>query len=220
MSGNPSGMTSGVSGSGFSTTNTGDKPADPVKAKNLDTEASVKDKVEDLGKFVEACKSGMMTTRQDKTGLLVSRCMALAARENGIDLIFFTNTESGKTDELLHDPKVNIAFLNSSAEWASISGEASIDTDRETVKKYYSRALKAWISDLGDGVHDGGPNDPRIGAIKVNAITAIYALSKQTAIGRGVEIAKGVVTGEAPDVQKLREITQEELQAYKKLSGA
>lgn len=46
----------------------------------------------------------------------------------------------------------------------------------------------------------------------MNAITAIYAISHRTAVGRGVEIAKGMVTGEAPNVQKLREISQEELQ--------
>ena len=53
---------------------------------------------------------------------------------------------------------INIAFLNNSSEWASISGEASILTDRESVRKHYSSALKAWIGDLGDGKHDGGPD--------------------------------------------------------------
>lgn len=204
----------------FSNASTGSKTADPYKAKNLDTDVSVKDKVEDLANFIEGIKFGMMTTRQDKTGHLVSRCMALAGRVHGIDLLFHTNTESGKTDELQHDPNINISFLNNSGEWASISGEATIETDRETVRKHYSPALKAWIGDLGDGVHTGGPDDPRIGVIKVNAITATYAISHRTAIGRGVEIAKGVVTGDAPNVHKLREITQEELQSYKSISGA
>ena len=76
----------------------------------------------------------------------------------GIDLIFHTNTESGKTDDLASDSKINIAFLNSSGEWASISGKAEIITNREMVKKHYSRALKAWLGDLGDGLHDGGPD--------------------------------------------------------------
>lgn len=43
-------------------------------------ETSLKDKVEDLINFCEAVKFGMMTTRQPGTGLLVSRCMATAAK--------------------------------------------------------------------------------------------------------------------------------------------
>ena len=79
------------------------------------------------------------------------------------------------------------------------------------VRKYYSPSLKAWVGDLGDGKHDGGPEDPRIGCIKVNAKTATYAIASGTMIGRGVDIVKGAVTGEAPKVSQLREISEEEL---------
>ncbi|KAG8528222.1 uncharacterized protein KY384_007139 [Bacidia gigantensis] len=196
----------------YSNTDVGDKPADPYKDKNLQS-PDLKTKIEDLVKFTEACKFGMMTTRVGSSGLLTSRCMGVAAREgNGIDLIFHTNTESGKTDDLESDPKINIAFLNATGEWASISGEAAIITDRDVVKKYYSAALKAWLGDLGDGKHDGGPNDPRIGCIKVTAKTATYAINDGTIIGRGIEVVKGAVTGEAPKVNKLREISEQELQ--------
>ena len=63
----------------FSNTDTGSKPADPYKAKNLD-EPSVKEKVEGLNNFISACKFGMMTTRIASSGLLVSRCMAVAGK--------------------------------------------------------------------------------------------------------------------------------------------
>lgn len=125
--------------------------------------------------------------------------------------MFHTNTESGKTDDLKSDPKINIAFLNSTGEWASVSGEADIVTDREVVRKYYSPGLKAWLGDLEDGKHDGGPEDPRIGVIKVKAKTATYAIATRTMMGRAAEIAKGVVTGSPPNVNKLRELSEEEL---------
>ncbi|KAI9878668.1 MAG: BLI-3 blue-light-inducible Bli-3 protein [Pleopsidium flavum] len=204
--------------SGFSNADTGSKTADPYKSKNLDNNVSLREKVEDLVQFIDSCKFGMMTTRIASSGLLVSRCMALAAKEGGgVDLLFHTNTESGKTDDLSSDPKINIAFLNYTGEWASVSGEAQIVTDREAVRKYYSRELKAWIGDLGDGKHDGGPEDPRIGIIKVNAKTATYAVTERTAVGRGVEIAKGAITGNAPSVNKLRELSTEELQQWKQM---
>jgi len=197
--------------SGFSNTNTGDKPADPYKAKNID-EASLTEKVEDLSSFISSSKFGMMTTRIASSGLLTSRCMALAGKESGgIDLIFHTNTESGKTDDIESDPKVNISFLNGTGEWASISGNAEVLTDRDVVRKYYSPALKAWLGDLGDGKHDGGPEDPRIGVIKVSAVTITYAISRKNMVSRGIEMVQGVISGEAPAVNKLREISESEV---------
>ena len=87
-----------------------------------------------------------------------------------------------------------------------------MSADRDKVRKYYSPALKAWIGDLGDGKHDGGPEDPRIGVIEVRARTITYAVASKNAIGRGIEIAKGMVTGDAPSVNKLRELTEEDCQ--------
>lgn len=134
---------------------------------------------------------------------------------NGFDLLFHTNTESGKTDDLKEDSSVNIGFINNSGEWASISGHASIETDRAIVKKHYSPALKAWIGDLGDGKHDGGPEDPRIGIIRVKANTAQYAVSRRTAVGGLVELAKGIATGESPSVNKLRHLDESEIAQWK-----
>ena len=65
----------------FSNADTGDKPADPYKANNLD-KPDLKTKVEELSKFIDSCKFGMMTTRIESSGLLTSRCMAVAAKVN------------------------------------------------------------------------------------------------------------------------------------------
>lgn len=92
-----------------------------------------------------------------------------------------------------------------------MSGEATIITDRDIVKKHYIPALKGWVGDLGDGKHDGGVEDPRIGIIKVVAKTATYAAQSGTVVGRSLEIAKGAITGEVPKVTKLRELTEAEL---------
>ncbi|KAL2143620.1 hypothetical protein VTI28DRAFT_10205 [Corynascus sepedonium] len=192
------------------------KHEDPYKDANLDTEVSLEQKIKDLSGFMAHCKFGMMTTRDARSGNLVSRCMALAAQETGgIDLLFHTNTESGKTDDLASDSHINISFLTNSGEWASISGKASVVTDRSLVKKHYSQHLKAWLGDLGDGVHDGGENDPRLGIIRVKMLTAHYAISHKTMIGQIAEVAQGVVTGKPAAVNKLREISEEEVQQWR-----
>lgn len=92
-----------------------------------------------------------------------------------------------------------------------------METDREKVRKYYSPGLKAWLGDLGDGKHDGGPEDPRILLIKVNAKTAQYAISASSlgSVGGFVEFAKGVATGEAPKVNKLRYLDESELEQWR-----
>merc|ERR1711964_436847 len=113
--------------------------------------------------------------------------MAVAAQEaDGLDLIFHTNNQSGKTSDLSSNPHVNISFLSATGDWASISGTASVINDRSYVAKYYSPSLKAWLGDLGDGTHDGSENDPRIGVIKVEAKTATYAVVRGTIVGRAV----------------------------------
>lgn len=56
------------------------KPADPYKEANLDTDVSLEQKIQDLSGFMTNCKFAMMTTRDAKSGNLVSRCMALAAQ--------------------------------------------------------------------------------------------------------------------------------------------
>ncbi|KAF2966122.1 hypothetical protein GQX73_g7446 [Xylaria multiplex] len=203
-----------MSNTTFSNTDTAGKPADPYTCANKDTAATTQDKFDALDKFVGACKFGMMTTRDQTSGKLISRCMAVAAEENnGVDYLFFTNTESHKTDELKSDPHVNIAFLDSSGQWASVAGTASIETERGLVKKYYSPTLRAWMGDLGDGTHDGSTNDPRIGIIRVKMTTATYAVTDRTILGRVAEVAKGIVTGEQANVNKIREITEDEVKA-------
>ena len=88
-------------------------------------------------------------------------------------------------------------------------------TDREAIKKHYSPALKAWMGDLGDGKHDGGPDDPRIVLIKVKTVTAQYAVARRTMIGGVIELVKGVATGEAPSVNKLRQLDEQDINQWR-----
>ncbi|KAL6881353.1 blue light inducible protein [Trichoderma novae-zelandiae] len=193
------------------------KPADPYTEVNKD-EADLQTKVTDLVNFITKCKFGMMTTIEAGSAQnnLVSRCMALAATESGgIDLLFHTNNESGKTHDLSDDPHVNVSFINGSGEWASVSGQAGLVKDRELVKKTYSSGLKAWLGDLGDGVHDGSENDPRLGIIRVKTTTVTYSLQLGNFISRAAEVAQGVLTGKPAQVNKLREITAEEVGTWR-----
>lgn len=105
-----------------------------------------------------------------------------------------------------------MSFLDPvSGAWASISGSASVLGDPSIVEKYYSPTLKAWIGDMGDGIHDGGPTDPRIGVIKLEAKTATHVVASKGLIGRAVETVKGAVQGNVPSINGIREFSKEEL---------
>lgn len=111
---------------------------------------------------------------------------------------------------------MNMSFIDSSGQWASVSGTAAVDVDRELVRKHYSPALKAWLGDLGDGVHDGGPEDPRIGVIRVKSDLITYSINNKSIVGRAFDIAKGIATGETPGFISVRDITKQELDKIRK----
>lgn len=92
--------TTKMSSNTFSNTDTGDKPADPYKEKNLE-DPSTKEKIDDLVAFVEKSKFCMMTTRIAPKGLLVSRCMALAGKVRSIPAPPLEVTRSGDTSQNL-----------------------------------------------------------------------------------------------------------------------
>jgi len=52
----------------------------------------------------------------------------------------------------------------------------------------------------------------RIGVIIVKATTATYMVSKVSMVTKAYELAKGMVTGEAPQVNTLREVSETELE--------
>ena len=78
-----------------------------------------------------------------------------------------------------------------------------MDTDRGLVARHYSLGLKAW---LGDGVHDGGVGDSRIGVIRVRSDLIAYSVNNRGVVGRAFDVAKGVVTGETPGFVRVRDI--------------
>ncbi|PYH99723.1 blue light-inducible protein Bli-3 [Aspergillus ellipticus CBS 707.79] len=200
----------------MSTTN---KPLDPYLAKSSEDPPTAQ-KISDLKSFITATKYGMLTTLSSDDELLASRCMALAG-ETSLDPILHTNLHSPKTLDLTtHPHQTNINFLDPvSGAWASLSGTAHILADRPTVEKYYSPALSAWFGDLGDGVHDGGPGDPRIGVIRIEVVEAVHAVARGGVLGRAVETVKSVASGDVPGVVGVRYLGREEVGGCKSLSS-
>ena len=115
-------------------------------------------------------------------------------------------------DLTVHPTETNMSFLDPvSGAWASLSGTASIIADPKVVEEHYTPALKAWLGDLGDGIHDGGPKDPRIGVIKLETKLATYVLPRKGILGRAYDTVKGAASGDVPSINSIRELSQSEL---------
>jgi len=187
-----------------------DKKQDRTQDKNLDNEAPLEKKLEDLYKLIDGMEVALMTTRRPD-GYLVSRPMQTQQRTSGTDLWFMANLESHKLEELATDPHVNLAYYRDrTREWVSVSGTAIISRDKRLIRELYEPDWRAWLGDEG-GARDGGPDDPRIALILVEAHSVTYLKKDRPMPVVLFNIVKGMVTGEQPKTGDLRELTEREL---------
>jgi len=167
-------------------------------------------KIDELYDLIRGIETAMFTTRRPN-GQLVSRPMATQDRIDGADLWFVTDTDTHKVDELQMDPHVNLAYFNGKTrEWVSVSGVAHVSKNRNRIRQLYQEDWKAYFGDEG-GDRDGGPNDPRIALIMVEAESATYMKVNKPKPIVLFEVLKGKLTGSRVDIGEVKEVTAGEL---------
>lgn len=94
--------------------------------------------------------------------------MAVAKR-SGPDFLFLANANSQKFDDIEEHGIANLYFHDSSnQDWISVTGDViTSSNDDPRIHEVHSKGIKAWFGDAKDGVHDGGPDDPRMKLIEV-----------------------------------------------------
>ncbi|KAI9021476.1 hypothetical protein CLU79DRAFT_753491 [Phycomyces nitens] len=195
--------------------NTSSIDLDPIMTKCRDLTTSPQKKIEDLYMLTKDMNICMFTTHTVDSGALVSRAMAPCKPQNSnspADIWFFANITSHKFDQIKKNPNVNISYVKQSTmEWVSIGGTATHVNDRSKVKELYRPELKIWFGDLGDGVHNSGPDDPRISLIHVKADTASYSIKDVEEGAEAFDMAKAMMTGQVPKLVSFRTLNSEEL---------
>src|SRR6185295_2711227 len=152
-------------------------------------------KLEELYELIADMEIALMTTRRPD-GMLVTRPMATQKRGPLADLWFVTDVETHKVDEVEKDPHVCLGYYNSSSrEWVSVSGTARISQDRRKIRELYQPDWRAWFGDEG-GDRNGGPDDPRLALLLVDAQSVTYMKAKYSRPRVLFEIAKAMVTGQ------------------------
>lgn len=156
---------------------------DPSVAKQWDTETPMHQQFEELYGIVDKLKISLLTTQRPGVGP-VSRSMAVAKRV-GPDFLYLANKHSAKFEDLDGNKEVMIAFQDSSTQnWVSITGTATtVDNSDPRIKDLHSKFVSAWFGDLGDGVHTGGPEDPRMTLIEVKSkyVHTLFVISTMDA---------------------------------------
>jgi general stress protein 26 len=156
-------------------------------------------KLDELYSLLDGIETAMMTTRT-ADGSLVSRPMQVQARLAGTDLWFMTTVGNNATKDLAFDAHVNLAFSkNGATEWVSVSGIARVTTNADRVRALYKPSWKLWLPDEG-GERDGGPSDPRIALIEVEAQGATWLKSNQPEVVQLFNLAKALITGTLPEL--------------------
>jgi general stress protein 26 len=167
-------------------------------------------KIDELYDLIEGIETAMFTTRRPN-GQLVSRPMATQERIEGADLWFVTDATTHKLDDLSLDPHVNCSYYNNRThEWVSVSGVARVSKNRTRIRQLYKEEWKTWLGDQG-GERDGGPTDPRIALILVDADYASYMKANKSRPVILFEVIRSFVTGNRPAVGDVREVTGAEL---------
>ena len=184
--------------------------ADSTTDRNREGETSTSRKLDQLYKLIGDIEIAMFTTRC-ADGQLVSRPMATQERVSGMDLWFVTDVSSHKLDELQADPHVNLAYYNmKSREYVSVAGTATITQDSKLIHELYKPDWRAWFGDLG-GERDGGPDDPRLALVLVEAHSVEYLVTTKSRPVVLYEVAKAMITGTPPKVGEQRTLTEREL---------
>ncbi|WP_309672128.1 pyridoxamine 5'-phosphate oxidase family protein [Gemmatimonas sp.] len=163
-------------------------------------------RIDELYDLVDGIETAMFVTQRED-GQLVSRPMATQKRNPVADLWFVTDVESNKIDELDQNPNINLSYFSTkSKEWVSVSGTATISTDRAAIRALYEPDWKMYFGALDD-VRNGGPDDPRLALILVNADSVIYLKQDKSTPAVLFELLKGRITGDRPDLGTVKSVT-------------
>lgn len=186
---------------------------DPSVSKQYDNDTPKDQQVQDFYKTVDSLKTSLLTTIRPGIGP-VARSMAVAKRV-GPDFLFIGNTHSRKFEDIENSKEALLTFQNSSTQdWVSITGTITVaSNDDPRIKELYNPMLSAWFGDLGDGVHTGKAEDPRMALIEVKSKYISYWTSKVTSLGFLKEVGLASLTGKVADTGVQRELLQKDIEA-------
>ena len=155
----------------------------------METHQASKEDLEKLGELINDIRVAMLTTTEQPGGRLRSRPMYVQEAEFDGDLWFFSRKDSPKMEQVRREHEVNVAFAEpGDSRYVSISGTASVVTDRTKMEALWSEPLRAWFPD--------GLDDPELALLKIHAEQAEYWETASGTMKVLFGYAKAALTGE------------------------
>lgn len=143
----------------------------------------------ELAELIDGIKVAMLTTVA-ANGELVSRPLQTRKREFDGDLWFMTSADSGKVDELIANPHVNLAYADpEQTRYVSITGAAQLVRDRAQIEALWDDAFDPLY-------FKQGRDDPDIALIRVRAHTAEAWTAGSNTISRLFNFVRARLTGD------------------------
>ena len=139
------------------------------------------------------------------------------AQRDGPDFLFLANKHSNKFTDLSHNKQAQVTFQNSSSQdWVSVTGVCTTASNEDPrIKELYSKGTAAWFGDLGDGVHNGTADDPRMALIEVKAKYISYWKSTVSSLGFVKEVAHASLTGQVANTGVQRQLVKDDIEAMR-----
>jgi general stress protein 26 len=150
----------------------------------MDFETQRSDGMQLVAEMISDIRVCMLTTR-DPSGNLVSRPMAAVHMDSSGSIWFFTNRNSTKTAQL---DNVNVCFADlANADYASLSGAAALEFDREMIEELWSTAAEPWFPK--------GKDDPDLALLRFDTEIAELWDANDSRMVRVLALAAAAVTG-------------------------
>lgn len=154
-----------------------------------------------LRELIKGIKFAMLTT-VERDGSLRSRPMTVQETEFDGDMWFFTEADAPKVGEIAHDRQVNVAFAEPGDQrYVSLSGTATLVRDPQKQRELWSEPNKLWFPN--------GPDDPNLALLKVSVTQAEYWEAGSNRVGRLIDFAKAMITGDQRQVGESRKLDLE-----------
>lgn len=155
--------------------------------KDISSEEAI-EKLKDLAEDAKIC---MFLTSLNKLPI-TSRPMATQEVDEDGTFWFFSSSDSDKNREIEADNRVQLIYSNnSSVQFLSVLGTATIVRDLEKTKKLWNVFLTTWFSE--------GPEDPRVTLIKFTPEEGYYWDTKHNKMVQSIKIAIGAIRGKMMD---------------------
>lgn len=185
---------------------------DPSVVKQYDRDTPKDQQWKELYEIIDKKNVSMLNTYRKGTGI-VGRSMAIAKRQ-GPDILYLANKNSKKFGDIADNKEVQVVVQDlSSQDWISITGIATqAANDDPRIKDLYSPTISAWFGDLGDGVHNGTADDPRMALIEVKTNYIVYWKKEVTTLGFLKEVGQAALTGSVAQTGAHREFTESDIQ--------